>query len=180
MKRVSELEHEPAVGKRYLVPCVKNQRGKWMPVIGSKHHDIEYIGIRDIHYHYDFRFVKQHFITERFDCYPFNHHLVCTSEEFAMGDILKNTDEPTERVLICLRWMPVFPLSISGAPISFFKPLEQAFKDVKLNCARCPHRGMPLSADNVDKNGVVVCPGHGLAWNLSTGQLVSRLKAVNA
>lgn len=175
MKRVSKLEHEPTVGRRYLVPCVKNKRGQWMPVLGSKHHDIEYIGISDIHYHYDFRFVKEGFIKERFERYTFNRHLVCTSEEFAMGDILKNTDEPTERALICLRRMPNFPWSVSGKPISFIEPMERAFKDVKLNCARCPHRGGPLSADNADEYGNVICPLHGLQWNLQTGKLVSRL-----
>jgi hypothetical protein len=76
----------------------------------------------------------------------------------------------------CQRRMPSFPTHISGQPIEFVAGLENAYADVKLKCSKCPHRGMPLTG-LPEKDGVVVCNGHGLAWNVQSGEMVRRLTA---
>ena len=49
LRKVDELETEPAIGKRYLVPCVKrnapyvHKGSLWVPVIGPLHEDAEFI-----------------------------------------------------------------------------------------------------------------------------------------
>jgi hypothetical protein len=63
----------------------------------------------------------------------------------------------------------------SGAEISFVRKLEEAFEHETLKCHTCPHKGMPLDGMPIDAEGRVVCPGHGLRWNLKTGKLSPRL-----
>ena len=178
MKRVSELTSEPEVGKYYLVPVVVNLSGYACPVLGPEHEDREYIGVARNHYHYDLRFVAdaliEHFCGHMLRTRP----ITCDPVELMMifihfTDIVKG--KPAERKMKCRRRMPKFPLEVGAQEALWMKPLEDAYANTKLNCARCPHRGMPLSKDNADENGVVVCPGHGLAFNINTGKLVSRL-----
>jgi hypothetical protein len=177
MKRVAELEHEPEVGKYYLVPCIVLKRVV-IPVLGSLHEDNAYIGFSSWHYHFDLRFLPDKQIRDRVGYYyRRGPSPVCTPEQFMMSVV---TTEHTaghiaERRMKCRRRMPDFPVTTGVTYKEWMPALEAAFANTRLNCARCPHRGFPLSADNADEQGNVVCAGHGLQFNLATGRLVSRL-----
>jgi Rieske [2Fe-2S] domain len=183
MKRVSEIEGEPQVGKFYMVPCLING-GTRIPVLGPEHEDKEYIGFERPHYHFDLRFLPDKKIANRVGyLYERERKPICSPEEFMMLVVtieVFGAHEIAECPVKCRRRMPVFPLENGVSVLHWFSALEAAFADKKLNCARCPHRGFPLSAENADENGVVVCPGHGLAWNIQTGEMVGRLKSVGA
>jgi hypothetical protein len=72
------------------------------------------------------------------------------------------------RRLRCKREMPDFPESAFWIP-----QLEKKFKGTKLNCLICPHRG--ISLETAQRHGdLAICPGHGLQWNLRTGEMVPR------
>lgn len=73
--------------------------------------------------------------------------------------------------------MPDFPLQDeNGHSLGWHKLLERAYESVKLpSCLKCPHRGMSLKNLPQDEHGNVVCNGHGLKFNLKTGEMVSRL-----
>jgi hypothetical protein len=181
MQRVVEMESEPVVGDFYMVPCVK-YRGEWAPVIGQEHTDKEYIKVGSPHLHYDLRFTPAWMIQERVGHYAASRNVQCDINQLMMGRVVftregADSNKVRERKMRCLRFMPVFPLVIHTEPIAWMRDLENAYQHTQLNCARCPHRGMPLSKENADENGNVVCPGHGLQFNLETGKLVSRLKA---
>jgi hypothetical protein len=175
MQRVSELKTEPVVGKFYLVPCVK-YRGAWFPVIGPPHDDVEHIGVPDHHYHYDVRFLNKKDVGGFMRRRVVKRRPTCTPEEFAMIWFV-----PTDSIyyglqykpMKCKRRMPDFPVVVGFFPAPWKQKLERAYKGASAKCGRCPHRGMDLRSLPV-KDGVVVCNGHGLAFNVQTGKLVKR------
>lgn len=174
MKRVSEIEGEPEVGKFYLVPCVRFE-GAWRPVIGPRHEDAEYIGVEILHYHDDLRFLGNAAIKRSYEWHNFfSKGITCPPEEFKMTSVLAShaCSKVVERPVRCKRRMPDFPLVVKTQRAPWFDKLQDAYADSR-GCARCPHRGMPLQGLPV-KDGVVICPGHGLAWSVETGEMVRR------
>jgi hypothetical protein len=175
MQRVAELETEPEVGKFYLVPCVRHY-GEWVPVIGPRHDDREVIGFAEKHYHKDVRFLSDDWLEQRWAWSRFNSSrpLTCTPEEYELASVLIVDAEPRERRMKCRRRMPQFPTAITdaGRP-AWQRKLERAYKNANAKCGRCPHRGLPLNGQPV-KDGKVICPGHGLVFDVATGKLVPR------
>lgn len=183
IERISEIKGLPVIGRYYLVPCVNKNPDfdwpRWLPVIGPVHHDKEYINIAYLHLHYDLRFVNS-----RLWRLEFPHVKVSAPDRAAISVVACLENVPiVERKMKCVRQMPPFPLAVKfpsgrthNAP--WVQSLENAFKDKIVNtaCARCPHKGLPLNGLPEDEKGNVICPGHGLKWNLHTGQMVSRLK----
>jgi hypothetical protein len=88
------------------------------------------------------------------------------------------------RPMVCTRQMPEYPVVVyagrSATEKTYYtviqrleKPYAKARLKTKSSCMRCPHRKMLLNG--VPNDGeTVVCPGHGLRWNLKTGGLVKR------
>jgi len=177
IQRVSELTSGPIVGKYYLVPCVQTFNGLWWPIIGPKHEDAEYINFPHQHYHYDLRFFGARQLT-----YTQANNYKSLRDKGVRYALLmialegKLKDGITEKRLRCKRPMPSFPIAhpVTAQQTTWFPKLEEAYKDKKLTCLRCPHRGLPLNGLPV-KDGKVICPGHGLQFNIETGELVSRL-----
>lgn len=177
---VSQLIEPPKLRRRYLVPCVLaprngDQREFWVPVIGPRHDDPE-IGVRWQHFHHDWRFVTRRLFREYFRIEPDQPDAADRPfAKIAHSKVVSTiTRGPEDRVMVCVREMLEFP-----RVTSFMHRLEPRHADqlVKPGCAVCPHRGMPLENLPRDASGCVVCPGHGLKWNLTTGQLVSRRAA---
>lgn len=176
------------VGWYYPVPHVQLIKSFWglhansfLPVIGPLHDDREIIGFADQHWHIDFRFLNVRLWN------AWGRGRRGRLNVFGRVVSLKNTTAAvTSRVVRCKRAMPVFPTVVSSPwstktdlqTVSWLKPLEDAFAAhrIKTSCATCPHRGVPLTGLPVNKDGVIVCPGHGLAWNATTGELVRRAK----
>jgi hypothetical protein len=164
----------PLVGKFYLVPCVERHpkqtiRIDFLPVIGDWHEDKD-IGTPQYHYHYDVRFFPD-WLMDRWVRGPHGDASVLGRiHNFRDDERTKHTPFPiTYRRLKMKREMPIFPnaSNIQG-------PLQKHFKDHKLKCHVCPHRGFSLDGLPVAPDGTVVCNGHGLKWSLLTGTLVPR------
>jgi hypothetical protein len=65
----------------------------------------------------------------------------------------------------CKRVMPDFP----ARPRAIWASLEKAYAGCVLKDGHiCPHRGIDLRPF-AKPDGTVICPGHGLRWDLNTG-----------
>lgn len=180
IERVTEVE-TVEVGKRYLVPCIRVDRPErpdvgpalgWLPVIGPAHEDAAILHFPIVHYHYDWRFVSTPQARRLYVFYKgrLQEFWAHSKVETASGVIEKEW-----RAVRCRRVMSDFPAIARGS--SFDQAgLEDAFASQRLkpDCRVCPHRGLPLNGLPV-REGAVVCPGHGLRWNLTTGELVRRV-----
>ena len=168
------LDGQPAaevvVGRMYLVPMVRGLfqywRRRW-PVLGPKHEDADYIGFEHEHYHFDWRFVDRDvFDTLYYDKLDghilFAWALTDLRNQIPLGPVIWRRRK-------CHRPMPDFPRHLP----MWLLTLEAAYADRVLTDALvCPHRGVALGGLARDTVGCVVCPLHGLRWNLETRRLV--------
>lgn len=175
MKNVSELKTEPVVGRFYVVRCYRQTAYRswsklWWPLIGPEHDDAELLNFPMRHIHFDFRFINASHTRY------WKGHGARESLPKLMGRVqnMRCPGEFAERVMRCNRLMPDFP-----SEAVFIEKLEDAYQSETLKCLKCPHRGVPLNGLPAPHN-VVVCPGHGLAWNIKTGVMVRRAKPVEA
>lgn len=173
-----KLQREPVVGNYYMVPCVRVLRslkvipfppGLW-PVIGPLHDDKD-LGIIQRHWHFDARFLTGH----QFSFLSHN----ATNVDRIFKVVLCGTDS-TGRAMPnvsgvniirrrCMRVNPPFPKT----RIDGFAKLQDDMAGLKVTCSRCPHRGLPLeSLPRVPGTNEVICVGHGLRYDLTTGILV--------
>ena len=174
---VAGAMQRPVVGRFYEVPCIrvwtcadaKDGYG-WVPVIGPLHADAEHLNFPYQHYHIDWRFVT---------AVAFKRSLNRPSKQ-VHGQVVTNThgqhkiDGPlVMRRKRCAREMPEFQARPHSAP---WGQLERAQAKAcnKLKPGNiCPHRGIDLTSFR-RPDGTAVCPGHGLHWNLVTGELIPR------
>lgn len=164
------------VGVFYRVPCVLVPFGfyglKWVPVIGPKHRDVE-LGADWDHWHVDWRFVPASVLrsagSPRLDWSP-HGKVVSNDSPFPGEHKLTGATELKRR--LCKRQMPDFP----ARPRPAWAEMETA---QRARCDRlkdghiCPHRGIDLRPF-AKPDGTAICPGHGLHWNLRTGELLAR------
>jgi nitrite reductase/ring-hydroxylating ferredoxin subunit len=174
----------PIVGRLYSVPCifVASQmrtawmpRDGWVPTLGPKHSDAEHLDFAHPHYHVDWRFVgdKPYEAACWMRGADIPHARVVTST--TMRYVVAGSLVMKRRA--CRRAMPDFPAhnpkSISG-PDKRWVSLERAHRGCTLRPGNiCPHRGIDLTTF-IKPDGTVVCPGHGLAWDTRTGELLQR------
>lgn len=178
---VAQLQSEPVVGETYLVPAIfgyVSHFSRWWPIIGPEHEDTEHIGVDIVHRHIDWRFVSDGVI-HAVDPFRAGPGVVDRVQSRLLT--LKNQYSAVElKPMRCRRPMPKFPLRHpwKDEPTPWGRPLERAYAGRKarrdhFGCRVCPHKGMPLNT-LPEKDGVVVCPGHGLAFRVDTGELVPR------
>lgn len=156
------------IGHYYSVLCAQsshfypNGSLRLVPLLGPLHEDAEIINFPERHWHVDWRFVSQ----KAWDHFSYLRSRLARpiSENNVTGQL-------TRHRLKCKREMPIFP---DKSRVLWLEKLEESFQN---NCLKpgliCPHRGIPLAGCQVE-NSVVVCPGHGLAWNIESGKLVAR------
>ena len=158
------------IGKFYVVPTV---RGKlyhidrnW-PVLGPKHEDSEFIGFPEQHYHVDWRFVPDR---------DYRHSSLRLFTRVATPLMQSNggpnCDLPSP-MMRRRKYQRAFDVSIFQQ-VRWLLTLETAYASCKMTNLICPHRGLPLNGCPQDGD-VVTCPGHGLRWNVKTGELVKRI-----
>jgi nitrite reductase/ring-hydroxylating ferredoxin subunit len=162
------------VGTYHNARCIWSPRWNyWFPVYGPWHNDAEVIGLKEWHFHVDWRLVAPSIYRIYENDSRKASSAVFTRQEIGLrGD----TDEPATEMKRrrCWREMPIFPAETRGVPVPWMPALEREHCDKKLKCGKvCPHRGFSLEGMPA-KEGVVVCPGHGLAWNVETGAMVRR------
>jgi hypothetical protein len=177
-KHISDVEGLPVIGERYWVPCVtaKNQLTggliKNVPVIGTIHQDKFYFGVEWKHLHFDIRFVTGP--VQRWLCKDVP---TGAPEHSWLGWALHDADidKQYERLMPCIRQMPVLPWEQCGEGMAELLQQKLGADKRKLSkCNRCPHRGTPLNGMQVSSKGIVVCPAHGLAFNVNTREMVVR------
>ena len=177
------LSKKAVVGRMYWVPCLKlddeYQGESWIPVIGQKHSDAE-LGVTFDHYHIDWRFVPQRFFAMSLarSAIAGKPHQTVISNTTSGRWPHKIDRRPVLKLRKCRREMPDFPAS----PKKAFSDLESSMIESGARLVRghvCPHRGFDLRA--FDKgDGTAVCPGHGIHWNLKTGEIIPRHSVVTA
>lgn len=172
------------IGKFYMVQSVYAERWfekftGWVPVIGPKHEDAELINFPAEHWHVDWRFAGEHLVSALLKL-RFNILEQCDQrllyaypvQEFEQGMGGRNGRKIVKEIglrrMKCKREWPDFPRDRA-----VWQPrLMREFACTKMKNMRCPHRGIPL--DTVPAvDGVITCPGHGLRWNITTGELVT-------
>lgn len=155
------------VGEFYLVNTVARKRDRaTIPVHGPLHEDKEILKFPDRHWHIDWRFLSK--------------RLYADVESYSMGYSMpweqpisfQNTTGTVTRLrLRCQRLFGDYP---PVARIKWFGALQEKYRDAKMkNDFICPHKGLPCNSTPV-KDGIVVCRGHGLAFNVTTGELVEQ------
>lgn len=161
------------IGKWYRVPAVRVAEWRgfrgWLPVIGPKHEDAELIGFKPWHWHLNLPFVPKRAYWDVFYSSAYAVPISCPDNNGKQVVM----DGPLLRRMKCVREWPPYPLDKIKGPRGWLPKLEAAYSSCKLKPGMvCPHRGIPLaSVPAVD--GIVTCPGHGLRWNIETGELVS-------
>lgn len=179
LRFIDDLDGPPVVGESYRVPTV---RGSWYgmvrnwPVIGPLHRDREIIGFPHPHYHLDARF-----LTDR--CIRIAAGSIQAKSEIdpvavatrILGSPLRthqrmNPDglpPPVVRARLCRRGFE--PVTWS-AEAHWYKELAAAYAGERLRPGMiCPHRGLCLKS-MPRAGGNVICPAHGLWWNVETGR----------
>ncbi|MEZ4708317.1 MAG: Rieske 2Fe-2S domain-containing protein [Caldilineaceae bacterium] len=174
------------VGDQHAVLCVRARgldwisKDQWLPIIGPLHADAEFLNFPVEHYHIDFRFVDSISFANVSNKYVSDGQigqllgLVVGKDQIVEG--------PTQQLVNFYRPMPVYPVhSREGEKLSYFCALEDAFAEwvIDPKLAICPHRGLPLDG-LAGKNGIAICSGHGLAWDMKTGKCVRRFSKPQA
>ena len=182
IQRIDDMDTPPVVGRFYLV---RHATSSWpnvpwsgvpLPILGGAHTDIEIAPNVGRHYHYDMRFFDRKLFRTAFGC-DANRTLwwaTHTNLRREMGSILDaEFVVKVEHIRVkCVRLTPEFP-----AAAKFAAKVEGLFGNLRMDPEKrvCPHRGMDLRTVEVGHDGCLTCPGHGLKWNATTGEMVSRI-----
>lgn len=174
MQNIEDVK-EVVVGKYYLVPhvCVSPHVEvlRAVPVIGPPHEDAEFIGFPDRHYHPDRRFVSDRWL-DYYGTGPYGR-----SAHWGIVYSFQINGRDTEMFEIGLKRVKlrrVVETFRKDAP--WLQKLEKAYASDRLRDGMiCPHRGISCRGVKVNDQKCVVCPGHGLQFNVETGRLVSRI-----
>lgn len=186
--RIEDVEH-PAIGRFYEVPCVEWRRvatypdgGEiqfrptrpiWcediMPVLGPLHDDKEIIGFPEDHWHVDWRFVSQRV----FKIASYGREDGDASRSARVISLKNSTGSVIRKWLKMKRIHVLFPGFTEHFKNPWLRKLEAKYAGRSLKCGVCPHRGISLANAPLEA-GLLVCPGHGLAFHPATGLLTPR------
>lgn len=188
-RRLQNVEDatEIVVGKYYLVPvvCVSPDVSvlRRVPVVGPLHEDSKFIGFPDYHYHPDRRFVSQAWL-DYYGTGTYSTGMAAGGQgghwaavyAYVITDRLTGLERCTSmfdlgrKRMQCKRIVEPFR---KDAP--WIQKLEQAYAGERLREGMiCPHRGISCRGVKINDEKCVVCPGHGLQFNVESGHLVSR------
>lgn len=168
---IADVE-SPIIGRYYMVPCIVApmwDQDAMVPLIGPKHNDQDVIGFSKDHWHVDWRFASRRL---------WDLMMRMSSRDGGVLAIaianFNGGSSPRKRK--CHREMPTYPTTDrNNETIHWLPKLEAAYAGACLKtCKVCPHRGIPLKGMKPNADGLIVCPGHGLAWHAETGKLVRR------
>lgn len=171
------------IGKFYRVPCLRTKKvlrdgwrplwgGAWVPVMGPLHRDAGVVNFPWLHWHPDLRFISERIYRQlpmpRVSspyATPLQKHPTWNREEHLHDTFVEGDVEM--RLMKCKRALPEYPRHLA----KWLPALEAECAHLKMTNMICPHRGLPLQGCQQDGD-VVQCPGHGLRWNVKTGELV--------
>lgn len=161
-ENVSEL----VIGRYYIVNTVTQTKRSWIiPIHGPLHNDAEVINFPHDHWHIDWRFVnarmyEQYMIAGGGFLMPWAWPI---NEEYTAGSV-------TKRRMKCKRQFGPY---VPPDRVPWLKKLEDKYRTARMKNFICPHKGIPCNSTPTT-DGIVICRGHGLAFNVQTGALVSQ------
>ena len=181
------------IGQFYDIPCISLTPGgyvlggnKWAPIFGPIHQDADFFNFPYDHVHIDFRFLSNAVFRRVRARYDRNcdargvYKMVANSphQPITMRKLECKRDWPspyayTEQIFSKMTTDECRDYTEQQLPKTArgYCALRAAFADKKMTNMVCPHKGMPL--DEAHREGdVVTCPGHGLKWNVVTGEAV--------
>ena len=174
----------PQIGQFYRVPVITVPEVRIVaPVLLPLHEDADLLGFAPFHFHVDWRFVNRshrwawtelrHASNTRRGVGTIYGQVVCIEGKFKIdGAWSKREYSLSLKRTRCVREWPEWPswgTAIRGV-------LTEAFAGkVAPDCKTCPHRGISLEVGrrfHHPETGreTVECPGHGLWWDVETGQ----------
>jgi len=185
---------EFVIGQRYDRPCVRAAwwsavEIEWVPIIGPRHEDQEFIGVKPQHFHVDYRFVpkRQRDGDEEGPAVYrpsvptiFRRPVNVVSPLWPTAPSSIDIDELGRYPdLPVSSWYQVRRFTYTGPypAYPFDRPqwlhgLYEAYRRRRLKPGMvCPHRGADLTGMVLDEEGCVTCPLHGLRWNATTGKI---------
>jgi len=206
LQRIDDMQAPPVIGQLYLVRCVrvagpvgsrkrlrdgvgtKGCEGMlpgWWPVIGPEHEDAALFDFPHQHWHFDLRFLSTKQLENRMRR-PFggSMHDVAEMLSFPLtnhGDL----SAPEYRKRRCFREQPDWSAWLTATrprrpdKMAKLERVTLAGGQTLKACRVCPHRGLHLGSMPV-VDGIITCPGHGLRWHASTGELVRTRGPVRA
>lgn len=194
--RIIDLQDDPVVGRRYLVPTVQYQwliRGantNW-PVFPTRHEDAEHLNFPWPHYHVDPRFVSPTDwkvievqlgdAESAFQRYPLQR--MADDARFGAGvdrqriDLAEADTVPHPpivwRARVCHRSDIVYMHNHATAVEQLRR--TYAGQTCRTNKAGwiCPHKNYPLGSHAPDPLGIITCPLHGLRIEASSGVVLA-------
>lgn len=181
LDRIINIKSPPEIGSWFSVPCYpfpalpkqqrnrKSRRKEWewlCPVLLPAHEDSKLLNFPFWHYHVDFRFFTDNALNKYWE----NISLIrmdlveIKKELFNSIQILLTQENTPDYSRIVWRDM-MYQRHLPNSTVSL-RPLEEAFKNYKLKCLKCPHKGVNLSDRIPDENGIITCPSHGLRFKV--------------
>lgn len=178
-EKATALCSPPVVGQTYAVPCYRKRMGvalevptghHYIPVYLPAHEDGELLSFPVWHYHVDLRFLSPKAVHRRY-VDSVQVETMMSPEEIRQTLVNSFNLVPTDSGdadYANLWWKPMVCHSSEQRPVSSISQLDHHFRDHRLSCLKCPHKGANLADIAPDKWGFVRCPMHGLKWNVRT------------
>jgi hypothetical protein len=179
------------IGQTYFVNVATTRKdsaglGASFPVLGDAHDDADFIPVfpdQVWHFHVDWRFIPTSLYAQVVKmCLQVYGHDAAQYREYGPFDPATPNLQlavvlPASAIVSVQRWpLPCARQQLKWEAYPDWLPrLEMAFKDKKVECNTCPHRGISLVGAPTDEHGNRICAGHGLKWNRS-GRLVPRTR----
>lgn len=163
-------------GTAYLVPTLNVRTWKMsVPILEPEHDDIDVIRFPQTHWHIDWRFTTEAFLDHYTRVQATKHSRIVPPDQRFTGLIIVRSHQGevmtdgtvTTASLTCRRQSPDFPVTW------FTSELENRYSQAKAKNMICPHRGINLRGQPIEC-GRVTCPGHGLQFDIESGELVRR------
>lgn len=161
MQKIDEVKRPVKIGEYFIVPCIVREGESKLfvtPVINLPHSDREN-GQNDVHYHADFRFIK-----ENSDGGVLNRH-----SKYHFCENVRPKDKIDGEI-------EYFALPVIKEDFLGITPVELISKStLKHKCihkGKCPHRGYDLSQVKA-VGGVITCPLHGLKFSEDSGKVLN-------
>lgn len=175
---LSSLENRLGVvyANGHDLKCAEGDRYRiFMPIHLPLHDDTE-VNFPWLHYHVDPRWVKSSSI---FDAHARSTNGYVYLSDFQTGYPVTG-DRTTFKNGIHMKELVLQKTAVSPLEVQSNNPLWVKMEKRVGSCHKlkpggiCPHKGISLKGHSYDGGKTAICPGHGLHWDLETGEMIPR------